>query len=124
MAFVATGLFANAQGGAAKQGLPDAATRAAKNTERMTTALTLTDEQKPKVLKINTEKATAMDANQAKNGKDQKALDAERDKITAKWETDLKVVLTAEQMAKLKKMQAEQKAKMQGSNKPNEVQAK
>ena len=116
VAFVATGLLANAQGGAMKQeaapgGRPDANTRATNITERMTQALTLTDAEKPKVMAINLEKAKAMDANQVKNGKDQKAFEAEKTKVTLKWDTDLKGVLTAEQYTKFEKMQADQASK-------------
>ena len=117
IAFVATGLLANAQGGATKQEAApsqqgqNATARATKTTDRMTTALTLTDDQKPKVQAINLEKAKAMDANNQKNAKDAKALDAEKQKIITKWETDLKAVLTDDQMTKLKQMEADQAAK-------------
>ena len=117
IAFVATGLFANAQGAMQQQAAPakqtsqDATARATKITDKMTTALTLTADQKPKVMNINLEKAKAMDANEKKNGKDAKAFQAEKEKIHTKWEADLKGVLTAEQMTKFQKMEADQKAK-------------
>lgn len=121
IAFIATGLIANAQGTTtaakqdakpvAKQQGPDASARAASNTDKMTTVLALTADQKPKVQAINLEKAKAMDANNQKNGKDAKALEAEKQKVIAKWETDLKAVLTADQFTKLKKVEADNAAK-------------
>jgi protein CpxP len=117
VAFVATSLLANAQGGAVKQTaaqqqqMPDASTRANNATERMTKALELTEAQKPKVLNINLEKAKAMDANRQKNSTDAKALETEKQIVITKWETNLKGVLTADQMTKFKKMESDQAAK-------------
>jgi hypothetical protein len=116
IAFVATGLFANAQDAASKPAAKkatsaDATARATKNTEKMTTVLKLTEVQRPQVLKINLEKATAMDANKAKNSKDQKASETEKQRIITKWETDLKGVLTPDQIVTMKKVQADQAAK-------------
>ena len=132
IAFLATGLIINAQDAkptsktsakpTEKQKDPDATARATKNTEKMTTVLKLTEVQRPQVLKINLEKATAMDAYKAKNSKDQKASETEKQRIITKWETDLKGVLTPNQIVTMKKVQADQAAKEKNS--PSPAQAK
>jgi protein CpxP len=114
LAIITTCLFTNAQNDA-KTNQPDAATKAKSMTAKMTKELTLTTDQQTKVMSINLERTTAMEANRTKSGNDKTVFEQEKKRINDKWNKDLAVVLTADQMAKLKQMEADQKAKNAGA---------
>jgi hypothetical protein len=91
----------------------DAAGKATNLTEKMSTILTLTAEQKNKVQSINLERMKLMDLNQEKAGNNKNIFEQEKQNIINRWESDLSGVLSPEQMTSLKKHQAEEKAKKQ-----------
>lgn len=66
-------------------------------TEKMTKKLSLSEEQKVKVFQINLDRANGHE-NAYKQGRIKEVIQ----KAVAKWKTDLKQVLTAEQAQKLK----------------------
>lgn len=102
--------FANAQG-AGKPEKVDAATRATKMTEKMSKVLTLTAEQKSKVQAINLESIKLMDLNQEKTGDKPNEFEAEKQRISKKWDTEMAAVITEAEVVKWKKHQADEKAK-------------
>jgi protein CpxP len=89
----------------------DAVGRATTLTEKMSTALALTADQKSKVQNINLERMKLMDLNQEKSGNNPNIFEQEKQRIISRWESDLSSVLSPEQMTSLKKQQAQEKAK-------------
>ncbi len=94
----------------------DAAGRATTLTEKMSSVLSLTADQKNKVQSINLERMKSMDLNQEKAGSNKNIFEQEKQNIFKKWESNLSVVLSPEQMTSLKKHQAQENAKRQKKN--------
>ncbi|MEO6904516.1 MAG: hypothetical protein ABI315_15400 [Bacteroidia bacterium] len=91
---------------------PDANTRATKMTDQMTKKLLLTEDQKPKVLAINLDKAKKVDALRASTDKNKKELMTNRKAIEQERDTELKNVLTLDQYEKWHKWKDEKKEEM------------
>ena len=81
-----------------------------KQTAKMTTELGLSDDQKTKVLALNTEEAQKIETLRA-NNTDKKTFRAEKQKVEQDRETKLKVILTDDQFKKFLQVRAEQKEK-------------
>jgi protein CpxP len=94
-----------------KQVTPEA--RAEKITNRLTTELTLTEDQKPKVKQITLERIKATNEARAKAGDDKNAFKTEKKVIFQKWETNLLSVLNQDQQKTyfVKKEERKQKIK-------------
>lgn len=87
--------------------------RAQKNVNNINTTVTLTEDQKSKVLAISLDKAKKMDVVNEKYKNDPEKNNksyAETQAIKEEYKTALNSILTADQMAKLKAKQAEMKA--------------
>lgn len=102
--------FVNAQEVSKSQKM-DAEGRATSITQKMAKVLSLTDAQKTKAHQINLESIKLMDLNQEKAANNPNVLEQEKQRITAKWDTEMGGVLTADQMTVWKKHQANEKAK-------------
>ena len=77
-------------------------------TDKMTTDLGLNDDQKAKVLAVNTDASKKMETLKA-SGEDKDAMKADRKKIEDAKEASLKGILTADQFKKYQQERAEAK---------------
>jgi|GEM_PF-5117944 Spy/CpxP family protein refolding chaperone len=94
---------------------PDAETRAKKQTERMTNKLSLTEDQKAKVNTINIAKNKQVDAAfAAKKDEKDPVFVQERKRINKERYTEIRALLTPEQLEKLNQLK---KAKKDGKGK-------
>jgi protein CpxP len=100
--------------------------RAAKHTEKMKTELTLTDDQISKVKAITLTRAQKIDEVRAKYAaaKDKANFKTERKAAFQAWETDLKGILTPEQLSKYEAKKAEKKKKLEERRKNAEKKTK
>jgi hypothetical protein len=108
LAILSTGLIANAQTQEKAPKLKPEA-RAAKMTDKMSSVILLSADQKAKVNDINLNRAKAMDLNREKAGSNTAVYNGEKERIIQKWNNELKAVLSAEQIQKLKDYAASQK---------------
>ncbi len=94
--------------------------RAKRSTERLSTKLNLTEDQKAKVLTIFTEQAAAMEKNRKADGNVEKAQMADRKAKMEAHDAQIKGVLTADQQKVYEDMKAERKMNMhkRGQKKP------
>lgn len=97
--------------------------RAQKNVNHLNSIVTLTEDQKPKVLAISLTKAKKMDAVNEKYKNDSEKNNksyAEVQAIKEEYKTGLNTILTADQSAKLKAKHAEMKAAGKNTNEEHE----
>jgi hypothetical protein len=97
--------------------------RAQKNVDHLNSIVTLTEDQKPKVLAISLTKAKKMDAVNEKYKNDPEKNNksyAEVQAIKEEYKTGLNTILTADQSAKLKAKHAEMKAAGKNTNEEHE----
>lgn len=86
-------------------------------TERMSTRLGLSADQKAKVQALNLEKARKMSAFKEKRANDRKQAHEEAKAYRQDWDKELKTILTTDQYAELQKQKAEMKASHRGKKK-------
>jgi hypothetical protein len=102
VAFIFTGIAANAQQATTQPKLP-ADARAKKIVESVDKIVTLQPAQKVRVQGITLDRVKLMDLNRQKSGNNPGQFDAEKNRIVAKWKNELSAILTPEQMAKFNK---------------------
>ena len=84
--------------------------RAQAMTDRMSTRLGLSADQKAKVQALNLEKARKMSAIQEKRATERKQAHEEAKAYRQDWDNQLKTILSTDQYAELQKQKAEMKA--------------
>lgn len=91
--------------------------RAQVMTERMSTHLSLSADQKAKVQALNLEKARKMSAIKEKRANDRKKTVEEAKAYQQDWDKELKTILTTDQYAEWQKQKSEMKAAHRGKKK-------